>query len=103
MKNKLNKFAARKLFRLYLWLMKFGYHYENNNRVYDSYGIIDTLGNSSDNTKFTYSYSEELGGYYGIKLPFKRAIEVWDNDELDIKWFCKRPAALLEAEYYSND
>lgn len=36
--------------------------------VHDSLGIIDTLGSSRSEGRFTFSHSEELGGYWGVKL-----------------------------------
>jgi hypothetical protein len=70
MKTKLFNFTFDQLFNLYLWLSKFGYYKSNKNRVYDSLGIIDTLGSDSDDTRYTKSYSEELGSMFMIKLPF---------------------------------
>ncbi|HLD89437.1 MAG TPA: hypothetical protein VI911_00195 [Patescibacteria group bacterium] len=82
MKTQLFNFAFNQLFNLYLWLSKFGYYLSNKNRVYDSLGLIDTLGSDSDDTLYTKSYSEELGSMFIIKLPFGyllRLIEGFDK------------------------
>lgn len=54
----------------------------NNKRVYDNFGIIDTLGYNYSEGKYTYNYSDELGRYSGIKLAFGYCIEIlkYDND-----------------------
>jgi hypothetical protein len=78
-------FIYWKLFNIYLWLSKFGYYNHNKNSVYDQYDIIDTLGNSSDNTRFTWSYSEELGCVHAIKLPFKYSIELVNYEGKEIR------------------
>jgi hypothetical protein len=71
-----NNFIASLLFELYLKLKKYGYSETSEHCVYDHLGIIDTLGYTKDNTKFTYSYSDEFVFVYGIKLPFNYVIEV---------------------------
>lgn len=70
MKTQLFNFAFNQLFNLYLWLSKFGYYESHRNRVWVDNDYIDTLGNHSDDTRFTKSYSEELGCMFMIKLPF---------------------------------
>jgi hypothetical protein len=57
-------------FNFYLWISKFGYRESSKNSVYDNLGLIDTLGSHQDRTRFTKSYTEELGSIYSIKLPF---------------------------------
>lgn len=74
-----------KLFYVYLFLSRFGYSNSVKNRVYDNYGIIDTLGNNVDNTRFTWSYSEELGCVHAIKLPFHYSIELINYNEKEIR------------------
>jgi hypothetical protein len=56
--------------------------------VYDHLGMIDTLGYNCDETKYTKSFSEELGGWFAIKLPFGYAIQMIDYFEKGIK-ICK--------------
>jgi hypothetical protein len=85
MKTKLFNFTYDKLFRVYLYLIKFGYSNSIKNRVYDNYGIIDTLGNESDNTRFTWSYTEEMGCVWAIKLPFKYSLMLVDYFEKEIR------------------
>lgn len=70
MKTQLFNFTFNQLFNFYLWLSKFGYCESRKNRLYDHLGLIDTLGNDSDETMFTRSYSEELGSMFMIKMPF---------------------------------
>lgn len=72
--------TSRRLTNLFfnLWLFVDGkarVHQTCKNLVYDSLGIIDTLGSSSSSTKFTYKFSEELGCLYGFYLPFGYKIE----------------------------
>jgi hypothetical protein len=78
------KWVYNLFYKLYWWLL-FGPCHDSmreksyRHNVYDNLGIIDTLGHSYSEGKFTYSYSEELGGYKGIKLPFGWCIE-FDNE-----------------------
>jgi hypothetical protein len=85
MKAKLTVYFYDKLFQVYLFLMKYGYSHKSESRVYDSYGMIDTLGHNCNNTRFTWSYSEELGCVWGIKLPFNYSIELVDYWEKEIR------------------
>jgi len=73
-----------KLFNLYLFLSKFGEADTNKQRHYDHLGEIDTLGWDSENTRFTFHYSEEMGSLYRIKLPFKYVIELNNYFEKEI-------------------
>lgn len=78
------------IYKLY-WFLLFKFPkdcnnlHSNNHRVYDHYGIIDTLGYNYDEGKYTFSYSEELGGYSGIILPFGWCLEFSDDPEPYIK------------------
>jgi len=68
------------LHRIYLKLFLIGERKVEKNRVYDNYGMIDTLGFDSDSNRFTYSYSDEFAYMFAIKLPFGYAIECVDGD-----------------------
>lgn len=94
----MKNFIFWKLFSIYLFLSRFGYSNSNKNRVYDSYGMIDTLGSDSNNTRFTWSYSEELGCVHSIKLPFNYSIELisYEGKEIRIE---KTPKFINEFEY----
>lgn len=73
------------LFYKIYWFLLFGpmkdcrNEIKNNHRVYDNLGIIDTLGYNYEEGKYTFAYSEELGSYSGIKLPFGYAIYIYDD------------------------
>jgi len=98
MKTQLFNFAFDQLFNLYLWLSKFGYSKSRRNRVWIDNDYIDTLGNNSDDTRFTKSYSEELGCMFMIKLPFGyllRLIEGCGSKEIDI---CKGLSLINDEE-----
>jgi hypothetical protein len=79
-----NDWACNLLYKFYSWLL-FGpikeclreKGYQHN--IYDNLGPIDTLGYSYHESRFTYTFSEELGGYRGIKLPFGWCLE-FDNE-----------------------
>jgi hypothetical protein len=78
------QWAYNLIYKLYWWLL-FGPVPDSKNEksyrhtVYDHLGIIDTLGHFYSEGKFTYSYSEELKSYQGIKLPFGYCLE-FDNE-----------------------
>lgn len=85
MKTKLFTFVYDRLFNLFLYLSKFGYYSHDEKRIYDYYGLIDTLGWNSDETRFTWSYSCEYGCIFAIKLPFNYNIKLIDADGKEIK------------------
>jgi hypothetical protein len=95
MKTKLFNFIYESLFRLYLHLIKYGYCKHSESRVYDHYDMIDTLGWDADNTRFTWSYSEELGCVHAIKLPFHYSIELVNYEGKEIR--------LHKTPYFHND
>ena len=94
------KWVANLLYKIYRWLL-FGPFHDSfkekgfRHNVYDSLGIIDTLGYSYHEGKFTYSFSEELGSYSGIKLPFKYCIE-FNTDSDNCYVIFKKFSSLLE-------
>jgi hypothetical protein len=60
---------TRYMFDLWLWLDKQPFNKQIdsiNSRVYDSYGLIDTLGFNADKNKYTYSYNDEMNSIYGF-------------------------------------
>ena len=57
------------MFDIWLWLNKQSFNKQTDSiksRVYDSYGLIDTLGFNANMSKYTYSYTDELSNIYGF-------------------------------------
>ena len=72
-KDECSRFIYYTIFKFWLWLLVQNFNKpvsHNNSRVYDSLGLIDTLGFNSDRNTFTYSYSDELVYMWGFDLKF---------------------------------
>lgn len=87
-----NPIICNLVYNLQLWLSKL----DSNpifakNRVYDGLGEIDTLGNSTETTRFTYFYSDEFICKFGIKLPFGYSIEYNNGDFREVLIFKNVP------------
>lgn len=65
-----NRQLCRLFYRVYFALFRIDLRLNNikssRNRVFDSYGEIDTLGDQSDQGRFTSSYGNELYHEYRI-------------------------------------
>jgi hypothetical protein len=72
-KDECNRFIYYTVYKFWLWLLVCNFNKpvsRNNSRVYDSLGLIDTLGFNSDKHKFTYNYSDEFVYLWGFSLKF---------------------------------
>lgn len=55
-------------FSAYLWVSVREETKTDSRRVYDSLGLIDTLGHDSTKGRFTFSYNDELTSHHGFIL-----------------------------------
>jgi len=79
-----NRIIVRLVFRIFLYLSKFGYSEQSKSEVYDSLGPIDTLGSRTEFTKYTFFYSNEMVTIFGIKLPFGCSVQYHDGEEKEV-------------------
>jgi len=71
LKTPLLKKIGSRYFQFWLWLhLKLERIEQENHRVYDHWGVIDTLGSDMNRTNWTRSYSEEGYSLYSIRIPF---------------------------------
>ncbi len=93
LKTKRLKKIGDRFFQFWLWLhLKLERVEREDHRVYDHWGVIDTLGYSLDRTKWTRSYSEEGYSLYSLRIPFTHkwltlALDAWPWDTFVIETF----------------
>ena len=88
----MRKYILDAFFRFYLFIYTYELRYNTTesyrNSVYDSLGVIDTLGNHGDNGRFTWSYSDEFVSVFAIRLPFGYSLQYITCEEKNL-YFCK--------------